>query len=89
MSFAKLARYWHTLRYLKPVQWYGRVWFRLYRPKAGAMAVAPVLRRAIGHWQPPIARAPSMLGPCRFIFLDRAHSLAPPGGGSGASQEEK
>lgn len=88
MSFAKLARYWHTLRYLKPVQWYGRVWFRLYRPKAGAMAVSPIRRSAIGHWQPPIARAPSMLGPCRFSFLNHEHSLPPTGGWNDTSQEK-
>ncbi|WP_170265742.1 hypothetical protein [Thiohalocapsa marina] len=26
-------RYWHTLRHLRPVQFYGRLWFRLYRPR--------------------------------------------------------
>ena len=28
-----LLRYWHTLRHLRPVQFYGRLWFRLYRPR--------------------------------------------------------
>ncbi|WP_242479102.1 heparinase II/III family protein [Lamprobacter modestohalophilus] len=31
----QLLRYWHTLRHLRPVQFYGRLWFRLYRPRPG------------------------------------------------------
>ncbi|MBK1706960.1 hypothetical protein CKO40_21075 [Halochromatium glycolicum] len=29
----RLLRHWHTLRHLRPVQFYGRLWFRLYRPR--------------------------------------------------------
>jgi hypothetical protein len=32
-SFIKINLYWHTIRFLKPVQIFGRIWFRLYRPK--------------------------------------------------------
>ena len=27
-----LLRYWHTVKFLKPIQIYGRIWFRLYKP---------------------------------------------------------
>ncbi|GAB1458705.1 hypothetical protein MASR2M50_04790 [Thauera sp.] len=39
----KAGRYWHTLRHLRPVQFYGRVWFRYSRPKPDLRA-APALR---------------------------------------------
>ena len=40
-------RYWHTIRYLKPVQIYGRLWFRLRRPTPD-LQPAPALRPAAG-----------------------------------------
>ena len=73
-------RYWHTLRHLKPVQFYGRLWFRLYRPRANATALAPPMRLARGNWQPTAARATSMFGPWQFRFLNIEHSLPAQGG---------
>lgn len=58
-SIAKLSRYWHTIRYLKPVQTYGRLWFRLRRP-APDLRPAPVLRPVADGWI-PCARKPSMI----------------------------
>ena len=81
MSLIQIAlRYWHTLRHLKPVQFYGRLWFRLYRPHVNATASPPLLRLALGNWQLPAARAPTMLGPLQFRFLSREHSLPAYGG---------
>lgn len=60
-------RYWHTLRWLKPVQFYGRLWFRLYRPKPDLRA-APKPRATSRRWL-ACARATSMLGPDTFRFL--------------------
>lgn len=42
-----LLLYFHTLRYLKPVQIYGRLWFRLRRPTPD-LQPAPALRPAAG-----------------------------------------
>lgn len=60
-------RYWHTLRYLKPTQIYGRLWFRLRRPRPD-LRPAPALRPASGGWI-PCARLSSMPGPATFRFL--------------------
>ena len=69
-----LARYWHTLRYLRPVQIYGRLWFRLARPRPD-LGAAPSLRRPTAAWV-PCARAPSMTGANRFQFLNVERTLA-------------
>ncbi|MES2353821.1 MAG: alginate lyase family protein [Pseudomonadota bacterium] len=69
--------YCHTLRHLKPIQFYGRVWFRLYRPKPDDRP-APSLRKCIGDWQVPPAHAASMLTPSRFCFLNLEQELREP-----------
>lgn len=65
----KAGRYWHTLRHLRPVQFYGRVWFRYSRPKPDLRA-APLLRARAGVWQAPARRLASMTGPRSFVFLN-------------------
>lgn len=71
-----ITRYWHTLRYLRPVQVYGRLWFRLYRP-CPDLRPAPAARPVEGSWVAPVARPVSLLGPTRLRFLNAAHDLAP------------
>ena len=80
MTFKKLDRYWQTLRHLKPVQFYGRVWFKLYRPSVNANVVAPTLRVSKGDWAKPVARAAAMLASSQFRFLNQTHSLPQLGG---------
>ena len=70
-----IARYWHTLRHLRPVQFYGRLWFRLYRPTPD-LRPAPVVRPVSGRWVPPVAKPVSLLGPATFCFLNETHTLA-------------
>lgn len=77
---AKLSRYWHTLKHLKPVQFYGRVWFRIHQPNVKPIAIVPSLRFPNGEWQKPATRALSMLGPMRFIFLNQTRELPALGG---------
>lgn len=60
-------RYFHTLRYLKPIQIYGRLWFRLQRP-APDLRPAPELRPAAGGWI-RCSRRVSILDPSTFCFL--------------------
>lgn len=67
--FSRVGRYWHTLKHLKPVQFYGRLWLRLNRPGASDRP-APVARASTGIWQLPAMRAPSMTGPRHFRFLN-------------------
>lgn len=80
-------RYWNTLRYLKPVQFYCRLWFRLHRPRLDPVA-APTLREAAGPWQVPASRAASMLGPTTFRFLNQEHRLPEQGGWNDAALEK-
>ena len=69
-----LLRYWHTLRHLRPVQIYGRVWFRLARPKPD-FSPAPAKRAVPGSWVQPATRSASVTGPESFVFLGEAGSL--------------
>ena len=71
-----ITRYWHTLRYLRPVQFYGRLWFRLYRPTPD-LRPAPAVRPVPGRWVPPVAKPVSLLGPTTFRFLNATHALVP------------
>lgn len=70
----ELSTYWHTLRHLRPIQFYGRLWFRLYRPRPD-LRTAPsrhLLRTAFAE---PCRHAPSMLGPTRFSFLGESDGV--------------
>ena len=60
-------RYWRTVRYLKPVQIYARVWHRWYRSGI-SMAAADPFRLSVGRWH-PVPRTPRQLGPRHFRFL--------------------
>lgn len=73
----KVQRYWHTLRHLRPVQVYGRLWLRLHRPRAD-LRPAPPLRAKAGPWVAPVLRAPSMQGRARFRFLNETHGVVGP-----------
>lgn len=84
----KLGRYWHTLRHLKPVQFYGRVWFRLYRPRVNVLASTQALRVPNGDWRRPAARGASMLGSTQFRFLNQTHILPAQGGWNDAALEK-
>ena len=74
MSSSVLGLYWHTLRHLRPVQVYGRLWFRFAKPRPD-LRTAPAIRISAKDWN-SCARAPNMTGPDRFRFLDVEHTLA-------------
>ncbi len=65
-----IARYVHTLRYLRPVQIGARLWHRLYRPPPD-LRPAPARRSATGRWLAPLLREPELTGPSTIrIFGD-------------------
>ncbi|MGK5002836.1 heparinase II/III family protein [Janthinobacterium sp. LB2P70] len=70
-----LLLYWHTLRHLKPVQFYGRLLFRMRRPRPDLRA-APPLRPVAGTWQLAARRDPSLTGDGTFCFLGQKHDLS-------------
>jgi uncharacterized heparinase superfamily protein len=74
-SFSTALRYWETVRWLKPEQVYGRVWFRLLRPKADARP-APQRRQQTAAWKPPALRRASLIGPRLFRFLNLEGDLS-------------
>lgn len=70
----RLLKYLHTVRYLKPVQIYGRLLFRIARPRPD-LRTAPQRRRVTGTWVAPFHREPAVLGANRFVFLNEEHDL--------------
>jgi len=75
---ADLFRYWHTLRHLRPVQFYGRLWFHLYRPHPDHRP-APPLRPITGCWITPPPGESCLLGSHTFHFLNQTRTLVDPG----------
>jgi uncharacterized heparinase superfamily protein len=74
-----ITTYWDTLRHLRPVQFYGRAWFKIFRPPTDRTS-APPLSRHGGLRADPILCRPSMEGPVQFRFLNHLHSLPDTGG---------
>ena len=64
-----LLRYYHTLRHLRPVQFYGRLWHR-FNPTSPNLLPAPALNVSTGQWIHFQSRQPSMLGNDEFEFLN-------------------
>ena len=69
-----LPHLFHTIKYLKPVQIYSRLWFKLYKPKPD-ISPAPATRSIKGDWINPCKKIPSLLSPYRFRFLNKEHEL--------------
>lgn len=75
-AIARALRYWHTLRWLRPVQFYGRVWFSLHRPRPDLRPAPPLALPARG-WA-SCARRPSLTAPETFRFLSVENRVAEP-----------
>lgn len=60
--------YWRTFRYLEPVQVYGRLWFRVSRPRLDRTGAVPARRAASGEWVAPDSREPRFVGPTLFAW---------------------
>ncbi len=73
----KAATYFHTVRHLRPVQIYGRAWFRFYRPQP-RLEPAPPLRSGTAGWAVPAMKPPKMVSPTGFRFLSESHELSFP-----------
>jgi uncharacterized heparinase superfamily protein len=71
-------RLFHTVCHLRPVQIYGRVWHRLYRPRLDRRP-APPLRRLTGKWEQPCERRPSLIDAETFRFLNVSAAVRNPG----------
>ena len=69
-----LSKYFNTIRHLKPVQIYGRLWYKIYHPHPD-LSPPPAIRPLTGRWQKPPEKKPAMLAPNRFRFLNEEHDL--------------
>ena len=70
------SRYFHTLRYLRQVQIYGRLWHKLYHPKPD-LSPPPAIRPLSGIWRDSAKKSPSLIGcPQRFRFLNVEHDIS-------------
>ena len=66
--------YWHTIRHLKAVQFYGRLIHRYWRPRIKLKSL-PKLSKHTDSWQKPASRLSSMVGPNDFKFLNELGNL--------------
>ncbi len=71
---SRLGLLFHTVRYLKPRQVYGRAVFRLSSPNPEP-GPPPPRREASGNWTDPARKAQSLFGPARFRFLNAEGDL--------------
>lgn len=71
------SRYFHTVRYLRPIQVAGRIWFKVHKP-APDLSAAPPLRAPRGRWRSPACHPARQLGARRFRFLNREGELRAP-----------
>ena len=69
-----LGRYYHTLRHLRPVQFYGRLTHRLRHPRPD-LRPAPPQRPVARPFPLSPVRPASLLGPTRFQFLNVAREM--------------
>ncbi len=60
--------------HLRPVQVYGRLWFR-WRTPAVDDSPAPARRMATGPWVEPAPKRQSQFGPVTFRFLNTEHTI--------------
>lgn len=68
------GRLWHTVRYLRPIQIFGRVVFKMVRPRVD-LGLAPPCRPTCGVWVPCAPREVSLRARRQFEFLGQAGAL--------------
>lgn len=73
--FSKFIKYYHTLKYLKPIQLYGQVRFRFKKPKIN-LAAAPTQRAIQSVWISSILKPAQSGAPNKFIFLNQEKDIS-------------
>ncbi len=67
----------YTVRYLRPIQIYSRIKFRLYKPPIDR-STPPNIYTPDGHWKIPVQHKVSLLTQWEFCFLNEKHLLDSP-----------
>ena len=70
-----ILTYYHTLRHLKAIQVYGRVLYRMAKPRPDLRPPPQLRPTPDDAWVKPAERGASLLGPERFSFLNEVHDL--------------
>lgn len=70
----RTSLYWHTLRYLRPIQISARIWAKIYQPLPKSRP-APAKRKLLGSWVMPARRVPSMPDAMTFRFLNETRRI--------------
>jgi len=73
----KLPLYFHSVRYLKPIQVFGRLRNRMRKVRPD-LAPAPPLRATAGEWTAGVRRPARMVAPDRFRFLNQTRDMPSP-----------
>ncbi len=71
----QIGRLWRTVRHLRPIQLYGRIWFRLPNLRVN-LSHPPALRMQAVNWQVPAQRRASLSARGCFLFLNEPGRLA-------------
>jgi uncharacterized heparinase superfamily protein len=68
-------RWWNTVRWLRPRQLYGRVWFRTYHPRPD-LRPAATPRFATSAWVAPVLGAPCLAAPGAAVLLGETRDIS-------------
>lgn len=74
MSPARPSLVFHTVRHLKPVQIYRRLWFKIPRP-APRSSPTPCRREQLAPFRMPASRKPNLVGPTCFHLLNESRDV--------------
>ena len=74
-TISKALRYWHTLRYLRPVQIIRRLQYLLRRPNVDDSPISSGLRVVPSQWILPARCGKKMLAKQSFCFLNQTHEV--------------
>lgn len=73
--WSRISLLWHTVRYLRPVQIYGRLWN--CRPRVSPRSkTSPPLHVPSRGWLSPARRQASLMGPQEYCFLNVRGNLS-------------
>jgi len=70
-----LGLYFHTLRHLRAIQFYGRISHRFVKPKPN-QSPSPQLRTQIVDWVQSPYVPQSLMDSTRFLFLNESHEIS-------------
>ena len=75
--FSKWKKYYHTIKYLKAIQLYSQIKYRVVKPKI-KFKTTPLLRTISNKFNAPITKVSQLLSSEKIICLNRVGDLANP-----------